>query len=130
MEPQTPPPASTTTGTPTVSTERTSTTTARIVETIAGSLKALIVGAMLFIPGLIWFMQEMNDAKGPGAEVHIGHVSFAVGLMVAGAIAIQPKFGDQITNIYVRVFPNGMPLLGGRRGSDPQPPTPPEGEGK
>ena len=98
--------------------------TLRVVEAVAGSLKSLIVGAMLFAPGLYWFMQEMGGAKA-GVEVHTVHISFAVALMVAGAIAIQPKLGDQITNIYVRVFPNGLPLIGGRRAADPPAPPPP-----
>lgn len=112
--------------TPPVEPRRASTsTTLKVVEVVAGSVSRLIVCVILAGPGLYWFRAELEDAKGPGAEVHIGHISFAVGLMVAGAIALAPTFGKQITEIYIQVFPNGIPLLGGRRGSDPpKPPTP------
>lgn len=105
--------------TPPAPPSRTSTATLRIVEVVAGSLTRLIVCVILAGPGLYWFWGEMQDAKGPGATVHVGHVSFAVGLIVAGAIALAPTFGEQITKIYIQVFPNGLPLFGGRRASDP-----------
>lgn len=100
--------------------------TLKVVEVVAGSVSRLVVCVILAGPGLYWFWTEMQDAKGPGATVHIGHVSFAVGLMVAGAIALAPTFGEQITKIYIQVFPNGIPLVGGLRGTDPpKPPSPP-----
>jgi hypothetical protein len=91
----------------------------RIAEAVGTSIKSLIVGAMLFIPGIILFLDEINVPQ--GQKIHTGHLSIAVGLMVGGAIAIQPPFGKQLTNIFVTVFPNGLPLVGGKRSTDPKP---------
>jgi hypothetical protein len=93
----------------------------RIVEAAGTNLKSLLVCAILFGPGLYWFIDEIQSARAPGEQIHTLHISIAVGLMVAGAIALQPPFGKQLTSIFVTVFPNGLPLLGGRRASDPKP---------
>jgi hypothetical protein len=96
----------------------------RVLESVGTSLKALVVGASLFLPGLYWFVEELRSSQGCGTKLHIAHISFAVAMMVAGGIAIQPPFGKQLTSIVVTLFPNGIPLVGGRRASDPS--SPPE----
>lgn len=93
----------------------------RVAEAVGNTLLNLVVGAALFVPGLLWFLNELGDAKTCGAKIHTAHISTAVGLMVAGAIVVRPPFGKQLTSIFVTVFPNGLPLLGGRRTGDPQP---------
>lgn len=94
----------------------------KVAESVGGSVKRLVAAAMLFAPGAIWFMKEMNVPYSCDEPLHVKHLSFAVGLMVAGAIALQPSFGTQLSGIFVTVFPNGLPMLGGKRATDPQPP--------
>lgn len=57
------------------------------------------------------------------AEKH-EYVWAGIGIAVFGAW-ILPTLDDQIKSIYITIFPNGIPLLGGRRSTDPQPPAPP-----
>lgn len=95
----------------------------RIAEAVGSSLMSLIGGAAMFVPGILWFIDELKDANGCGVPLHISHISFAVALMVAGAIFVNPPFGKQLTSIFVTVFPNGLPMLGGSRAGDPQPPA-------
>lgn len=95
----------------------------KAAESVGTSLRSILVGLMLFCPGLYWFVDEIQSARLPGDQIHSLHISIAVGLMVAGGIAIQPPFGKQLTAIYITVFPNGLPLIGGRRETDPAAPT-------
>lgn len=99
-------------------------TKVKVTESIVSAIRGLIVGIMLFVPGFLWFWSELQDARGPAAEVHIGHISMAAGLMILAGISINPPWGDKITAIYIKVFPNGIPMLGGRRATDPQPTEP------
>lgn len=95
----------------------------RIMESAASNLVSLLIGAALFLPGLYWFYTEVSD-KTPGATIHMGHMGVAVGMMVLGALVVRPdQITGGITKVFVVVFPNGLPLLGGRRSSDPQPPA-------
>lgn len=102
---------------PTGSRDSRPTVTLRIVETVVGTIRALVVGAALIIPGAFWLKNEIESKSG-----HNAHVYMAVGLMVLGGIAINPPFGDKLTAIFVQVFPNGLPLIGGRRATDPPKP--------
>lgn len=92
----------------------------KIADTIGSTISKLVAGAMLFIPGLYVLLDEINSRQ-PGEQVHKLHIYLAVGLMVGGALCINPPFGKQISGLVVSIFPNGVPLLGGRRASDPQP---------
>lgn len=109
--------------TPPVPPSRTS-TTIRFVEAIGSSLRSILVGLMLFVPGAWFFYVEINEAT-PGEKIHAGHLWIAVGLMVAGGIAIQPPFGDKLTSIFIAVVPY-IPIIGGKRAGDLPPTEPPK----
>lgn len=93
--------------------------TLRVVESIGETIKHVIVGAAFFVPGIIWLLKEINENP-----VHRPHIYMAVGLMVLGGIAVDPPFGKQLSGLVVQFFPNGLPIIGGRRASDPPPPPP------
>jgi hypothetical protein len=123
QNPQTP---QTATDTATVTVARTSTNvTLRVVDSISTLIRQLIVGVPLIGIGGWWLYKEINEVT-PGEKLHQTHLWFAVGLMVLGGIAINPPFRKEISSLVVQFFPNGIPLIGGRRAGDPQPPTPPE----
>lgn len=94
----------------------------RIVESVSGSLTRLIVGAGLFTPGIIGYLHEMNHGYACDEAMHKGDISVFVGLMLAAALVVVPSFGKSLTNVFTVVFPNGLPILGGRRASDPPAP--------
>lgn len=94
--------------------------TLRVVESVAATIKHIIVGAAFFVPGIIWLLKEINGSE----PIHRPHIYMSVGLMVLGGIAIDPPFGKQLSGLVVQFFPNGLPIIGGRRNSDPPAPPP------
>jgi hypothetical protein len=90
----------------------------RLAETIGGTLVNLLVGAALFVPGLLTYLSEQQYNYACDEPLHKGHLAIAVGLMVAGAVVVKPTFGKTITNFFVTVAPY-LPMIGGKRAGDP-----------
>ena len=79
----------------------------------------LVVGLVLMGGGLVGANQTLEHAK----DGHADHVLIYVfvGLAVLGALML-PGIFSVVKPIFVLIFPNGIPLIGGRRQGDPQKP--------
>ncbi len=91
----------------------------RVVKEALGSIVLVAVG-LAAIAGGSWIVKtalahEPHDNK----IIYLG-----VGLAVVGGLVI-PGIFPAVQRVYVLVFPNGLPLIGGKRATDPPaPPTP------
>lgn len=106
-------------GTPRVS--RVSSVTLQIVNSIGTLIRQLIIGVPCVGLGVYWIYDEINHIA-PGDEIHAKHIYMAAGLILIGGIAINPPFGDQVKAFVIQFFPTGVPLIGGRRETDPPKP--------
>ena len=96
--------------------EQTETAEIKVFEAKIGLITKLIAG-FAFIAGGAKVVQYSLH-KEDHYLVWVG-----IGIAVFGAWLL-PSLGDQISKIYITIFPNGLPILGGRRATDPQPPAP------
>lgn len=97
-------------------------TQVKITEAKVGIFVKVVAGFLFIIVGIVAAYLGMEN------EEHF-FVWLGIGVAVFGAWLL-PTLGDQITKIYVTVFPNGIPFLGGRRAGDPPAPPPSAGDGK
>lgn len=81
----------------------------------------LVGGAVLFVPGMIMYMNENRHTYDCDEQLRRLPLGLATALMVAGALVITPSFGKTLTSVFVTIAPY-IPVLGGKRASDPQPP--------
>lgn len=89
------------------------TTQIRIIESITGLVSRIVVG-LLFMAGggwTIWWGLHHEDHT-----ILVGGVVAAV----FGAMVL-PSIFDSVKPVVVFFFPNGLPIFGGRRTSDPPP---------
>lgn len=85
-------------------------------------MKQLISGAVLFVPGVIGFLHELQHGYDCDEPLHKGDFTIFAVLMVGGALVVTPQFGKTLTNIFITVSPY-IPMLGGKRSGDiPNPP--------
>lgn len=89
----------------------------RIATVIGGLISQLVVGA-LGIGGGAWMIRWAL------AHEQHNYVYVGIGISMFGALCL-PSIFPIAQKIYITVFPNGLPMLGGRRASDP--PIPPTG---
>jgi hypothetical protein len=92
-----------------------SSTEIKIATAVGGLISQFIVGA-LFIAGGAWLTRWALLA-----EQH-RYVYVGIGVAIFGALCL-PSIFPIARNIYITIFPNGLPMLGGKRAGDP--PVPP-----
>lgn len=80
----------------------------------------VIVGGVMLVAGILGAMYQIEH---PPVVKYVFYPT--LGFAVLGAL-ILPTILPTVQKIVVIFFPNGIPLLGGRRSSDPQPPAPPK----
>lgn len=99
----------------------------RSVDTAAKAIVLIIVGLTFMVIGFggaIYLAEAAVKTKTPIPRF----AYFAGSLGLLGALMLPSVFDvlfPRVQKIYVLFFPNGLPLIGGRRATDPQPPAPP-----
>lgn len=89
----------------------------RIAEKVGSTVSRIFVGLIALAGGVVLCV------FGFGHEQHIlGYVGIGVGFFGANML---PGVFDAAKPIYIMIFPNGIPLIGGRRSNDPPPPAQP-----
>ena len=87
------------------------------IERLAGMLIVVLVGVTFLAVGLFGFIFEIQHQR---VDKWIIGPSFA--LAILGALMLPSVFAisfPRVKQIFVLVFPNGLPIIGGRRSSDP-----------
>ena len=87
----------------------------RIAEGIAG-IASKIVAGLIFMVGGGW-LAHYSLGKEDHTMVYVG-----IGVAVFGAMLL-PSIFDTAQKIYITFFPNGLPIIGGRRAGDPPAPN-------
>lgn len=90
-------------------------TEVKVVTAITGSISQLVTG-LIFIAGGAWLTWHSLNIENH-TMVYVG-----IGVAVFGAM-LMPSIFPVAKSIYITFFPNGLPILGGRRAGDP--PIPP-----
>ncbi len=101
----------------------------KIIEAKVGLYSRIFFGAFCILSGaaiFVWgiFMDVQNERAGAVAEAFwtLSHI-----LMVGGAVwaifgaMILPSVFDAAKPVLTYVFPSGIPIIGGRRQTDPKP---------
>ena len=87
------------------------------IERAAGMVIAIVVGSAFLAVGLFGFIYQIEHP--PVQKWVIGP---CVGMAVLGALLLPSVFAiafPRVKQIFILIFPNGVPLIGGRRASDP-----------
>ena len=91
--------------------------TAEKIERAAGVVVVILVGLAFLVVGLSGAIYEIQH---PPIERPIVYV--CVSMAVFGALLLPSVFTvafPRVKQIFVLIFPNGLPLVGGRRRDDP-----------
>lgn len=87
------------------------------IERAAGMVIVVIVGSAFLAAGLFGFIYEIRHQR-----VDKWIIGPSVGLAILGALMLPSVFAisfPRVKQIFVLVFPNGLPIIGGRRAGDP-----------
>ncbi len=90
------------------------------IESGVRTLLSVIVGLVLFVAGLAGAAWQVFHGKDDHLILFV-----CVGVAILGAL-ILPGIFTVVKPVLIFIFPNGIPLIGGRRSGDPQPPTGPQ----
>lgn len=96
---------------------RSSGTQITVAQTIAGLIAQFVVGLIIIAAslGMIYYALEKKDDH---SLLWVGVVGMLVGA------SCFPSILPIFQKIYITVLPNGLPMFGGKRTDDPQPPPP------
>lgn len=87
------------------------------LENAASLLLVIVVGLVFLVSGLLGALYQLEHPP-----IERGLVFAFMGLAVLGALLLPSVFTSlfpRVKQIFVLVFPNGIPMFGGRRASDP-----------
>ena len=87
------------------------------IERAAGMLVVVAVGVAFLAVGLFGFIFEIQHQR-----VDKWIIGPSVALAILGALMLPSVFAisfPRVKQIFVLIFPNGLPLVGGRRREDP-----------
>lgn len=94
---------------------KTRVSTTIVVEAVTKNIAQLVVGAFFMITGFLVGRIALGSEPHNDKLLYLG-----IGLAVFGGLVMPGIFGV-VKPIYVTFFPNGLPIVGGRRASDPVP---------
>jgi hypothetical protein len=94
------------------------------IERVGLSLVQMVVGLILMAAGIAWGYADFRAAFNAKEQLHTTHMALCVGLVVFGALAGFTRFTAPVVDkLWIYVGQTNLPLIGGRRSSDP--PAPP-----